>query len=197
MNSLDKEVHANHSEYEIRKKYLNMTMGDNFAFVIEEDFIPIESSDRYKPLLLGDHFNFGGINLEICVGAGHTLGLVTILLVEERTLLLGDACNPFTFLFDEYSLGVSSNEKTLIELDKLTNGRYDRVYLSHGDGDAPKVMLDSVLAVCEDIKAGRTDDVPFNFMGHTVFIAKKIDETMKRLDGGLGNIVYSKEKVNQ
>jgi hydroxyacylglutathione hydrolase len=196
MNPADKEVFASHSDIMVRKEFLQMSMGENYWMVKEEDFTPIGSSDRYKPLLPGDKFNLGGIHLEICVGAGHTSGLVTILLVEERTLLLGDACNFFTFLFDEYALGVTSYEKTLIELDRETKGRYDRVYLSHGDGDAPKEMLDSVLAVCEDIKAGRTDDVPFDFMEYKAFIAKKTDHTMRRLDGGLGNIIYSKEKID-
>lgn len=68
--------------------------------------------------------------------------------------------------------------------------------MSHGDGDAPKEMLDSVIAVCEDIKAGRTDDVPFHFMEYQALIAKATDSNMGRLDGGLGNIVNSKEKVN-
>jgi hydroxyacylglutathione hydrolase len=196
MNPADKEVFASHSDIMVRKEFLQMSMGENYWMVKEEDFTPIGSSDRYKPLLPGDKFNLGGIHLEICVGAGHTSGLVTILLVEERTLLLGDACNFFTFLFDEYALGVTSYEKTLIELDRETKGRYDRVYLSHGDGDAPKEMVDSVLAVCEDIKAGRTDDVPFDFMEYKAFIAKKTDHTMRRLDGGLGNIIYSKEKID-
>jgi hydroxyacylglutathione hydrolase len=195
MNPADKEVFASHSDFTVRKEFLQMSMAENYAMVKEEDFTPIEPSDRYKSVLPGDIFDLGGLHLEICVGAGHTPGLVTILLVEERTLILGDACNYFTFLFDEYALGVTSYEKTLIELDRKTKGRYDRVYLSHGDGDAPKEMLDSVLAVCEDIKAGRTDDVPFDFMEYKAFIAKKTDHTMRRLDGGLGNIIYSKEKV--
>jgi hydroxyacylglutathione hydrolase len=195
MNPADKEVFTSHSDFTVRKEFLQMSMAENYAIVKEEDFTPIEPSDRYKSVLPGDIFDLGGLHLEICVGAGHTPGLVTILLVEERTLILGDACNYFTFLFDEYALGVTSYEKTLIELDRKTKGRYDRVYLSHGDGDAPKEMLDSVLAVCEDIKAGRTDDVPFDFMEYKAFIAKKTDHTMRRLDGGLGNIIYSKEKV--
>jgi hydroxyacylglutathione hydrolase len=195
MNPADKEVFASHSDFTVRKEFLQMSMGENYAMVREEDFIPIGFCNCFKSLLPGDKFDLGGIHLEICAGAGHTPGLVTILLVEERTLLLGDACNFFTFLFDEYALGVTSYEKTLIELDKITKGRYDKVYLSHGEGDAPKEMLDSVLAVCEDIKAGRTDDIPFNFMGYKALIAKKTDHNMTRLDGGLGNIVYSKDKV--
>lgn len=196
MNLTDKEVFAAHSNFNVRKKFLEMIMGETYTMVKEEDFIPIEPGERFKSLLPGDIFDLGGIHLEICVGAGHTPGLITILLVEERTLILGDACNFFTFLFDEYSLGVTSYQKNLIELNQKTKGRYDKVYLSHGDGDAPKEMLDSVITLCEDIKAGRTDDVPFHFMEHKAFIAKEIDHTMARVDGGLGNIVYSKEKVN-
>jgi glyoxylase-like metal-dependent hydrolase (beta-lactamase superfamily II) len=196
MNLADKEVYAKHSDLMVRKEFLEMSMGENFARVREEDYIPIESSDRFKSLLPGDVFDLGGIHLEICAGAGHTPGMITILHVEERTLILGDACNFFTFLFDEDSLGITSYEEILLELDKQTNGRYDRVYLSHGDGDAPKELLASVIALCEDIKAGRTDDVPFHFMEHKAFIAKEIDHAMKRVDGGLGNIIYSREKVD-
>jgi hydroxyacylglutathione hydrolase len=58
-------------------------------------------------------------------------------------------------------------------------------------------MLDSVLAVCEDIKAGRSDEVPFNFMGHQAVIAKKVDNNMRRLDGGLGNVIYNNERIYQ
>ncbi|MEH7097694.1 MBL fold metallo-hydrolase [Neobacillus vireti] len=196
MNPADQEVYASHSDYNVRKGFLEMSMGENFARVKEEDYIPIGSSDRYKPLLPGDMFDLGGIHLEVNIGAGHTPGLVTILLVEERTLLLGDACNFFTFLFDEFSLGITSYENMLRELDEKTAGGYDKVYLSHGDGDAPKEMIESVIALCEDIKAGRTDDVPFDFMEHKAFIAKAIDQKMNRLDGGLGNIVYNKEKIH-
>ncbi|MCM3033837.1 MBL fold metallo-hydrolase [Niallia sp. MER 6] len=197
MNPADKEIYAMHSDFSVRKGFLEMNMGEMFARVKEEDYIHIGSSERYKSLLPGDIFNLGGINLEICVGAGHTPGLVTILIVEERTLLLGDACNFFTFLFDEFSLGITSYQNILRELNERTTGRYDKVYLSHGSGDAPREMLDSILALCEDIKAGTTDDVPFVFMEHKAFIAKEVDENMRRLDGGLGNIVYSKDKVHK
>jgi hydroxyacylglutathione hydrolase len=197
MNPLDKKVYESHSDYSVRKGYLEMIMGEKYDFVKEDDFVPVDSSDRYHSLLPGDKFDLGNITLEVFEGAGHTPGLVTILLVEERTLLLGDACNFFTFLFDEYTLGLTSYENVLKELNQKTKGRYDQVYLSHGDGDAPKEMLDSVLAVCEDIKAGRSDEVPFNFMGHQAVIAKKVDNNMRRLDGGLGNIIYDKDRIHQ
>lgn len=200
MHPADKEVYAAHSDMHIRSEYLEMTMRENFKRIKEEDYIAVESCSRYKFLLPGDIFDLGGIHLEICLGAGHTPGSITILFVEERTLLLGDACNFFTFLFDENSLGVSTYQKNMIELDYKTIGRYDKVYLSHGRGDAPKEMLSSVIEVCEDIKSGKTDDVPFNFLGHKAYIAKALIKGtygMERKDGGLGNIVYSKEKIDQ
>jgi len=196
MNPADNNIYAEHSEMSVRKGFLEMSMGESFKQVKEEDHIPIASSESFKPLLPGDKFDLGGINLEILVGAGHTPGMITILFVEERTLFLGDACGIFTFLFDKDSLGLTSYEDNLKKLEAQTKGRYDKVYLSHGDGDAPKEMIASVIEVCEDIKAGKSDDVPFNFLGEVAYIAKAIDPTMKRTDGGLGNIVYNKDKVN-
>jgi hydroxyacylglutathione hydrolase len=196
MNPADKNVYLEHSDMSVRKGYLKMFTGENFNLIKEEDYITVASSDGFKPLLAGDSFELGGITLEIHVGAGHTPGMITILFVEERTLFLGDACNFFTFLFDKNSLGVTTYEKNLKKLDNDTKGRYDMVYLSHGEGDASKEMIESVIQVCEDIKTGKSDDLPFHFMGETAYIAKAIDSTMMRIDGGLGNIVYSKEKVN-
>jgi glyoxylase-like metal-dependent hydrolase (beta-lactamase superfamily II) len=197
MNPADKNIYEEHSGIAVRKGLIEMSMGENFKLVKEEDYIPVASDESFKPLVPGDKFDLGGISLEIFIGAGHTPGMVTILLIEERALFLGDACNFFTFLFDKNSFGLTSYEENLKKLAAQTNGRYDKVYLSHGDGDAPKEMIASVIQVCEDIKAGKCDDVPFNFMGEQAYIAKAVDSSMHRRDGGLGNIVYSKEKVNQ
>lgn len=198
LNPADKGVFTAHSGASVREEYLKMSLHEKLADIAADDYIPAAAYDTFQPVLPGDTFDLGGIKLEICVGAGHTAGMITILLVEERTLLLGDACNFFTFLFDEFSLGVTSYEKNLFELEKQTRGRYDKVYLSHGDGDAPKDMISSVIQVCEDIKSNQADDIPFNFMGNKAFIAKAIDpnDPVKRVDGGLGNILYSKEKVD-
>jgi glyoxylase-like metal-dependent hydrolase (beta-lactamase superfamily II) len=195
MNPADNDVYGEHCDMSARKEFLKMNMGEDYALIKEEDYIQVVSCDRFKPILPGDTFDLGGINLEICIGAGHTLGSITILIKEERTLILGDACWYFTWLFDEHSLGVTSYEKSLMELDKQTKGRYDRIYSSHGDGDGPKEMVESVIEVCEEIKEGKTDDLPYEFLGYKAFIAKAMDFKIGRFDGGIGNIVYSKEKI--
>lgn len=39
------------------------------------------------------------------------------------------------------------------------------------------------------------DDIPFEFMGHHAFIAKKCNERFEREDGTCGNIIYKKDKL--
>lgn len=55
-------------------------------------------------------------------------------------------------------------------------------------------MLVGVLNVCKDIIAGNTDDIPFQFQGVKGPVAKAIGENGKRVDGGVGNIIYNKNK---
>ncbi|MDS0527434.1 MBL fold metallo-hydrolase [Clostridium sp. SHJSY1] len=197
MNLADKDIFIEHSDMSVRKGYLEMGMGKSFQLVKEEDYISEASVNNFNSILPGDTFDLGGITLEILVGEGHTPGMITILLVEERILFLGDACNFFTFLFDKNASGITSYETTMKKLDSCTKGCYDKVYLSHGDGDAPKEMLESIIKLCEEIKTGKSDEVQFEFMGEIAYIAKKVDSNMIRLDGGIGNIVYNKKKVNK
>lgn len=118
-----------------------------------------------------------------------------MLIPQERSVLLGDACNYFTFLFDYYSTTITEYEESLKKLSRKLEGKFDTVYLSHGDGNGHKEILEDVIAVCEDIKAGNTDDVPFSFMGKRGLIARAVTPQMGRKDGGRGNIVYNRERI--
>ena len=53
----------------------------------------------------------------------------------------------------------------------------------------------NVLEVCRGAAEEKADDIPYYFMGHHAFIAKKCDERFRREDGKCGNIIYSKEKL--
>ncbi|HHV09456.1 MAG TPA: MBL fold metallo-hydrolase [Clostridiales bacterium] len=170
-------------------------MAEEFKDVTEEDYIPVRTGE-YLPLKHGDTFDLGGVTLEVYECSGHTPGSMVILIKEERTLILGDACNPFTFVFDGHSVGVTTFIRKLKCLKEETDGKYDRVYLSHREGEAPKEMVDGVIQVCENVLAGKADNVPFEFLGQKAHIAKAIDPVkMQRVDGGIGNIVYDKERI--
>jgi hydroxyacylglutathione hydrolase len=192
MNRKDKEIYQEHKQMEVRKGYIRMGLGELSEELAEEDFV-LPTDPNFKELMDGMIFSLGGLDLEIFETPGHTPGSITILLKEERILFLGDSCNTFTFLFDDNALNIQEYSEVLHKLDQATNGRYDRVLLSHGISVAPKDMIPSALSVCQDIILGKADDIPFEFMGKQAYIAKAIGENRMRADGGLGNIVYSKK----
>lgn len=191
MNPADHAVYKEHSDMKLRKRSLEGVAREVRDRIEESDYIPVREK-KFLSLDTGDCFDLGGLTLETYACPGHTPGSVTFLIKEERTLLLGDACNPFTFLFLEYSLSVEAYKQVLEKLKKQTAGKYDRVYLSHGEGEGDKHMIDSAIQVCEDILNGNVDDVPFEFMGEQAYVAKAMTTGMRRLDGGIANIVYRK-----
>lgn len=157
----------------------------------EEDLIPTMKLSEIKNLTEGDRFDLGGISVKIYACPGHTRGSVVMLIPEERLLITGDACNLFTFVYDDYSTTITEYEESLKALLEKVSGKYDNVLLSHGDGNGYPELIEDVIQVCEDIKAGRTDDVPFEFAGTTGLVAKTVDPSGRKR----GNIVYSKDRV--
>lgn len=118
-----------------------------------------------------------------------------MLVPEEEVLILGDACNNATFLFDENSLSVEEYRENLVGVQEKLEGRFRETCLCHHVIKASADMIKSVISVCDEVMAGNADDVPFDFMGNHAFVAKKANECFQRLDGGEGNIIYSKEKI--
>lgn len=110
-------------------------------------------------------------------------------------MILGDACNPATFLFDKNSLTVEEYRKSLQEFQQRHKGSYDRVFLCHQVMELGPELVDNVIEVCDDILAGKTDDQPFEFMGQVNWIAKAVKEGFQRVDGKIGNIIYSKDRI--
>ncbi|MCD8077392.1 MAG: MBL fold metallo-hydrolase [Lachnospiraceae bacterium] len=193
MNHEDDYIYVSHSDYGMRCDGLSMCSPE--LGVTEEDLIPAADCGSFHDLKEGMSFDLGGIHIEIFACPGHTRGSVVMLIPEERSVLLGDACNYFTFLYDTYSTTVTEYEESLICLNEKLKGRFDTVYLSHGDGNGHKEIIEDVIAVCEDIKAGRTDDIPFDFRETHGLIAKAMTPQMQRVDGGRGNLVYNKQNI--
>jgi len=163
--------------------------------VNESDLVPSLPIERFLDLQGGQIFNLGGIDIEVFSCPGHTKGSVVFLVVQERALLLGDACNTATFMQDYYSTSIEEYAENLWNLKKQVDGKYDRVYLSHGPGDGDIGLIEGVIKVCEDIKNGKTDDIPFTFNGVDGYLAKAMNQFGVRLDGGIGNIVYNKKNI--
>lgn len=194
MNHRDDYIYGPHSEEEFR--WDGIKMSEEYGQIAAEDYIPSVSARQFLDMQGGDSFDLGGVTVEVYDCAGHTRGSVAMLIREERMLLLGDACNNFTFMYDEYSLTISEYEENLKKLRAETEGKYDTVLASHGDGRLPEDIIDGVIAVCEEIKAGTAEEIPFSFRGTSGLIAKAMTwPGGGRADGGSGNIVYSKNRI--
>ena len=194
MNPADNKVYESMSPLEERIGYIKANLGGQLPKFAEDDYVQPAPAD-FKELKDGQIFELGGVHIEVYALPGHTHGTMVMLVPEEKALILGDACNNATFLFDENSLSVHEYKENLIRVKEKLEGRYDTTYLCHHVMTASKDMLAHVIEVCDEILEGKADDIPFEFMGHHAFVAKRANERFERVDGGEGNIVYDKEKL--
>ena len=193
MSHIDDYIYVKHADEASRREgFFLCTQLDRME---EDDFIPAKSLDSILDMAEGDSFDLGRMHIDVYACPGHTLGSLVMLIREERALLLGDACNYLTFMHEPYSTTIAEYAASLRRLKPLVEGKYDRVYLSHGPGNGDVRLIDGVIDVCEDIMHGKTDDVPFGFKDSTGFLAKAEIDRDVRADGGIGNVIYSKERV--
>lgn len=196
MNHKDDYIFEPHGDRKFRLEGLEMS--EQRGDVVEDDYIETADVSSFLDLNGGDSFDLGGVTIDIYDCPGHTKGSVVMLIkeAEEKLLLLGDACNNFTFLFEDYSMSIAQYKNSLICLKKEVEGKYNKVLASHGDGSLPIDIIDGMIELCDDIQSGNTDDIPMTFRGNSGLIAKKMGENGLRVDGGSGNIVYNKEKIS-
>lgn len=202
MSLADEAIYLAHSAVEERLGYIRNSLNagglPQAASVTAADLQPTKPFGQFHPLAVGDCFDLGGVTVRVFRGKGHTPGCVTLLIPERRTLLLGDACNHFTYLFDAGCSTVEEYLGMLSELKAETEGRYDRVLVCHGPlAEGAPDMIDRVMEVCRDILRGSADDMPFRgFHGEPVRIARAMDfRSFSRVDGGIGNVVYNPDRI--
>lgn len=191
MNHVDDYIYEAHADMEFRRNGLFLCPQS----VEKEEIIPAKPLSEIRQMAGGDSFDLGKLHIDIYDLPGHTRGSVVMLLREERALLLGDACNYLTFLHEPYSTTVKEYKANLEALKPRVAGKFNTVYLSHGSGNGSTELIDGVIQVCEDIMNGKTDDIPFGFKDSKGFLAKAEKERDIRIDGGIGNIIYSKERI--
>lgn len=195
-------VYLNEKDYDLAK--VHTTVEFRSGSILDQlkegtlslsDLVP-QREGNYINLVDGQLFDLGGITLEAIALPGHTPGMTCILVRELRVLLIGDGCNPFTFLFLPESSSVEDYKASLQHLLRHED-RYDRVWLSHGRSIAPKSIVHDCIELCDEIIAGTADNIPYDFLGQSAFIAKAMNPDYIRLDGKLGNIVYNPHKIRR
>lgn len=145
------------------------------------------------PMEDGQRFDLGGTVLEAIAVPGHTWGSVVLLDRAARVVYSGDAVNCNTLLVT----GGASIEQYRESLEHLRSfaDSYDVLWGGHGGVSVPKTIVDEAVELCAEIMAGTDDQLPGDFMGWTALYAKAKDEAFRRLDGGLANIAYSRDRI--
>lgn len=196
MNHLDLPLYRRFCALEERQGYLQACLGPRYAELSGSDFVLPEPDKEFLPLKDGMSFDLGGLHIDAYDLHGHTPGCMVFLIREARVLILGDACNNSTFIFDNDASPLAEYRENLRQAQGKLAGKFDRVFLAHHDMETGTDIMDNVLALCDEVLAnGGSDDVPYEFMGMHAFIAKKCNERFQRDDGKCGNFIYSKEKL--
>lgn len=201
MSHKDMDVYAGMQNIAGRMEYVSGNRGGQLPEgMTAADFVEPVNDVDFKDIKEGDSFDLGGVHVDIYDFPGHTQGSIALLIREMRIVITGDACNPFIFLFFDYSSKVCDYKETVQDFKQKLAGKYDHIYLSHGsigNVEADLSLFDNTMDTCNCIMEGKTDEIPFDFMGEPAFIAKAMTPppAFERLDGGYGNIVYNKNRI--
>lgn len=190
MKESEKPILKVHRSQTFRAEFFHDHVGGDF---VPEDFLPVPEEVFYD---FPDDWilDLGGVTVEMLPFPGHTPGMICPFIPEDRTLIIGDACDDNVLLFDEYASSISEylwNLKSLIE----RKDDYDRLLGNHGHFEYPMDLLENVKDSCERILSHTDAHLFVHVMGHHLYTANPIGEDDLRLDGKAGNVLYSEEKV--
>jgi glyoxylase-like metal-dependent hydrolase (beta-lactamase superfamily II) len=180
-----------HTSLEFRKRGFELFMEP--GSIPTDAYVP-QRMGGYQNLVDGQRFDLGGTTLEAIALPGHTQGMTCILIKELRMLLLGDGCNARTFLFSTESSSVQEYKDSLQTLRQQEN-KFDTVLFSHGPCQGEKTILFECIELCDEIMAGKTDNVSFSFMGGNGILAKASKPDFTRVDGKKANIVFNPDRI--
>lgn len=180
-----------HSDLSFRSSFFSSHLGLTLK---EEDFLPVPENlflDIPEDMVL----DLGGVTVELLSFPGHTPGMICPLIPEDRTLIIGDACDDNVLLFDQFSSSVQVYRDNLQKL-KNQQHRYDHIYGNHGVFQFSMELIDNVLECCNLILAREDSHIPTNMLGSQMYSCHPIGADTLRLDGKPGNVLYSDEKVD-
>lgn len=166
----DIELCKLHNGLEWRKKALDGAKNtENFIThevtnILPEDFNEEKFINQGTGNLVtikdGDVFDLGNMNLLVIEFPGHTAGSIGLLLEEKGILYVGDAMNPFVWLFGDEA---EKLEIYIRSLYKAKSMDFESMYFGHMPMSAGKIILDDFIDCAENIEFEK--GIPFNAFG--------------------------------
>jgi hydroxyacylglutathione hydrolase len=130
---------------------------------------------KYNELRENDTFDLGNLSITFLSLYGHTKGMMTALINEDKILILSDSCNPSTFLFLPGSLSLKDYLTSLEKYKIKVDGKFDRVILSHLPKECDKNEVDEMILMVKEILNGKKNEDTMKIGFYKVKIAKKIN----------------------
>lgn len=190
MNAKDRVIFDEFGRMEVRKQYaLEMTKQYPMAY----QSMIATTKKKLHDIADNQVFDLGHLHIQMIPVAGHTPGMMCPLIIEERTIIFGDACGVSVLLMDQYSSTVSEYKKSLLYLQQFEE-QYDRVYRNHGTFFSQKSLLKNVIECCDLILKQQDAHMPVTLHQRHFFSAQPVDG-YGRIDGQEGNIFYIEEKA--
>ena len=184
-----------HSDREMRLGFAKS--GAMFAPLPVEprlDDVTVPGPIKTLPLKDGDIFDLGGVRLETISVPGHTRGTVVFLDRARGVVYSGDACNRNTLLFTEFSTSIEEYKESLLHFQSFEDA-FELLWGGHGGQAEKKTIIEDALQLCDEIMAGTDDAVEAVSIGRPCWYAKAKNERFQRLDGGVANIAYAKDRI--
>ena len=119
-----------------------------------------------KAIEIGQIFDLGGVQLEVVDLKGHTAGSIGLLDREGRILYTGDGLNTHLWMQLDHSLPMGTMLETFLALKAQHGAAFDHIAHGHAKELRSKEVLELMIAGCQDILAGRTqNDPPYEYFG--------------------------------
>lgn len=188
----DLELAGEHGGLEIRYNALK-ARDPNTS---KEDMISPKPISEYLMLEDGQEFDLGSVTVKMVPLAGHTKGSMCAWFVEDKILLLGDACNSLGFLQLPGALSLKEYRDNVVELEKYYD-KFDKVIFSHPHNFGEKNIIKDTIALCDEIISGQRVGIPRETKDEygQILIAKEIDDRDRPVDGSCANFLYRENNI--
>lgn len=197
LSEKDFEMALHDCSVERRREYAAFILEAEKEIKVAELYFVPERKRPYRKLKSEMAFDLGGITVRALEFPGHTQGMMVIWIEEERSVILGDACNRRVFLFSKESSTVGQYRDACVKFWEKYGNRIDTFYMSHGPETLDISLVQNMIDTCDDILSGKDDRIEIDFMGEKAYLAKQEVEPGMRKDGRIGNIAYALHKIKE
>ncbi|MBU5481466.1 MBL fold metallo-hydrolase [Blautia sp. MSJ-19] len=193
------EVYMNREDFIIYQKQKTWEVRASFAGAknirLLDDMLPVGKVNM-KSLTDKQKFDIGNITISAFSVPGHTPGSMVFLIEEEDILLMGDACNSNTLVYDWYSTSIETYRDSLIHLQKNLGEKGKISIFSHEEKERNTQMIfEEGIVLCNKILSGEAEAIPAIFAGTSGWMAKKKGKDRLPADGSYVNIMYHKDRI--